>query len=281
MTRIYNLVNDSNETSKDIQKLRQLHIDMDNAVATAYGWTELDLGHDFHETTQGIRFTISETARREVLARLLKLNHERCAEELAEGSLKPTQKRSGTSKKLKPTKHQDESVPATLFDTTVTSLFPATNRDKLLCGFLCDLIAARSGLPSIAYLDSMVLALRYKRHSRLLIGDERKQFISLCKSMLAPLANEVDSLPWNDLIDVLTQRSAIQKDVQGNLKRGDQFDEVRRDYPACDAKLIRLIHAAAATLWELQSLGKVDAADDRKELAEFKEDKQSLYGVQS
>jgi hypothetical protein len=45
----------------------------------------LDLGHGFHETKQGIRFTISEPARREVLARLLKLNHERYAEEVAQG----------------------------------------------------------------------------------------------------------------------------------------------------------------------------------------------------
>ena len=58
---------------------------MDNAVAAAYGWTDLDLGHGFHETKQGIRFTISETARREVLARLLELNHERYEEEMRQG----------------------------------------------------------------------------------------------------------------------------------------------------------------------------------------------------
>jgi hypothetical protein len=58
---------------------------MDQAVAAAYGWTDLDLGHGFHETRQGIRFTISERARREVLQRLLKLNHERYAEEVRQG----------------------------------------------------------------------------------------------------------------------------------------------------------------------------------------------------
>ena len=36
----------------------------DNAVASAYGWIDLDLGHGFHEAKQGIRFTISEAARR-------------------------------------------------------------------------------------------------------------------------------------------------------------------------------------------------------------------------
>ncbi len=85
MTTIYNRFHNSDETSADIQKLRQLHIEMDNAVAAAYGWTDLDLGHGFHETKQGVRYTISEPARREVLARLLKLNHERYAEEVKQG----------------------------------------------------------------------------------------------------------------------------------------------------------------------------------------------------
>ena len=54
-------------------------------VAAAYGWSDLNLGHGFHETKQGVRFTISEPARREVLQRLLKLNHERYAEEVQQG----------------------------------------------------------------------------------------------------------------------------------------------------------------------------------------------------
>ncbi len=70
---------------KDIDALRELHIEMDRAVAAAYGWADLDLGHGFHDTKQGQRFTISEAARREVLARLLKLNHDRYAEEVRQG----------------------------------------------------------------------------------------------------------------------------------------------------------------------------------------------------
>ena len=85
LTKTYNRFHDPDETAEDIQKLRELHVEMDNAVAAAYGWTDLDLGHGFHETKQGLRFTISEPARREVLARLLKLNHERYAEEVQQG----------------------------------------------------------------------------------------------------------------------------------------------------------------------------------------------------
>ncbi|NNJ12766.1 hypothetical protein EKD04_020785 [Chloroflexales bacterium ZM16-3] len=75
----------SNETSADIAELRRLHVAMDEAVAAAYGWGDLDLGHGFHETKQGLRYTISEAARRAVLDRLLALNHERHAEEVAAG----------------------------------------------------------------------------------------------------------------------------------------------------------------------------------------------------
>ena len=85
LTKTYNRFHDPDESAADIQKLRDLHVEMDNAVAAAYGWSDLDLGHGFHETKQGTRFTISESARREVLARLLKLNHERYAEEVAQG----------------------------------------------------------------------------------------------------------------------------------------------------------------------------------------------------
>src|ERR1019366_3378011 len=85
LTDLYNLFHDTDESAEDIQKLRELHVEMDKAVAAAYGWDDLDLGHDFHPTKQGVRFTISEAARREVLGRLLKLNHERHAEEEKQG----------------------------------------------------------------------------------------------------------------------------------------------------------------------------------------------------
>jgi hypothetical protein len=85
LTKTYNRFHDREETDDDIAKLRRLHVEMDQAVAAAYGWTGLDLDHGFHETRQGVRYTISEPARREVLARLLKLNHERYAAEVAQG----------------------------------------------------------------------------------------------------------------------------------------------------------------------------------------------------
>ncbi len=85
LTKTYNRFHNSDEHASDIVKLRELHKEMDEAVAHAYGWDDLKLEHGFHETKQGLRYTISEEARREVLDRLLKLNHERYAEEVALG----------------------------------------------------------------------------------------------------------------------------------------------------------------------------------------------------
>lgn len=100
LTKIYNRFHSADETGTDIQTLRELHVEMDQAVASAYGWDDLDLDHDFHETKQGFRFTINEAARREVLQRLLKLNHERYEEEVAQGlhKKKKEQKKSAAKK---------------------------------------------------------------------------------------------------------------------------------------------------------------------------------------
>jgi hypothetical protein len=85
LTKTYNRFHDPDETDRDIQQLRELHIEMDVAVAKAYGWEDLNLDHSFHDTKQGLRFTISEAARREILDRLLLLNHQRYQQEVEAG----------------------------------------------------------------------------------------------------------------------------------------------------------------------------------------------------
>ena len=85
LTKIYNRFHDPYEYSADIVKLRELHKEMDEAVAHAYGWDDLELEHGFYEMKLGPCYTISEAARREVLDRLLLLNHERHEEEVKAG----------------------------------------------------------------------------------------------------------------------------------------------------------------------------------------------------
>jgi hypothetical protein len=114
LTEIYNLLHSPNENSQEFKALRNLSVEMDNAVAAAYGWQDIDLGHDFHETKQGLRYTISETARREVLDRLLLLNHERYAEEVAQG-LHDKGKKKGKSGGKKKGKTQVSPGQTSLF----------------------------------------------------------------------------------------------------------------------------------------------------------------------
>jgi len=107
---IYNHIHNNNDKSTDISELRILQIDMDHTVSLAYGWTDLDLGHGFHETKQGIRFTISETARKIVLERLLALNHERYEEEVKAGlHEKKGTKGSGKGRKKKSPSDKEEN----------------------------------------------------------------------------------------------------------------------------------------------------------------------------
>ena len=82
LTATYNRFHNPNDRAPDIQQLRELHVEMDCAVAAPYGWQDLGLDHDFHDTKQGLRFTVSEPARRELLDRLLALNHQRHEEEV-------------------------------------------------------------------------------------------------------------------------------------------------------------------------------------------------------
>lgn len=74
----------------DIIKLRVLHKEMDEAVLDTYGWSDIDLKHDFYEVdylpeNDRIRYTIYPEARKEVLKRLLLLNHERWEDEAKQG----------------------------------------------------------------------------------------------------------------------------------------------------------------------------------------------------
>lgn len=84
-----------------ILELRRLHRELDLAVCDAYGWTDLDLGHDFVEVetlpeNDRVRYTISPAARKEVLKRLLAENHRRAAlQAQAADAAAPVKKKRG------------------------------------------------------------------------------------------------------------------------------------------------------------------------------------------
>jgi hypothetical protein len=85
---------------QSLLELRRLHRELEETIRDAYGWHTLDLGHDFHKVetlpeNDRVRYTISPTAREEVLRRLLALNHQRAA---IQAAAVPVQKKRGKKK---------------------------------------------------------------------------------------------------------------------------------------------------------------------------------------
>lgn len=144
LTGLYNLVHDQNCQDEDIRRLREIHINVDEAVKEAYAadeendpgiriwerretgeshvlpaWRDLDLDHGFHDTPQGVRFTIGPQARVDVLDKLLSLNHYRWQqeEERGEHKKKPAKRRKKTSPAASRTPSQSsDPVDGALFE---------------------------------------------------------------------------------------------------------------------------------------------------------------------
>jgi hypothetical protein len=85
LTKTYNLVHDATVSDPEVIGLRALHQEVDLSVCEAYGWSDLDLRHSHYETRQGVRWTVHPEVQAELVDRLLELNHERHAAELAAG----------------------------------------------------------------------------------------------------------------------------------------------------------------------------------------------------
>ncbi|QFY12954.1 hypothetical protein GBF35_46065 [Nonomuraea phyllanthi] len=87
LTTTYNMVNNPGNTDDDIAELRRIHVAIDEAVCRAYGWTDLldKLGHGHHPVARETRFTVGPAVQRELVDRLLELNHARYAEEVKAG----------------------------------------------------------------------------------------------------------------------------------------------------------------------------------------------------
>jgi len=93
LTKTYNRFHDPDEQAPDIQRLRDLHHEMDRTVLRAYGWDDLAATAEAEFLTEDTeqdhryqgRLFWPASFRDEVLARLLALNAGRAAEERAAG----------------------------------------------------------------------------------------------------------------------------------------------------------------------------------------------------
>jgi hypothetical protein len=107
LTELQNLYHNSQiNDNDDISKLRNLCCEIDFVVLKVYNWDDIELNHDFYEMeylpeNDRIRFTIQPIARKEILKRLLLLNHDRYKVETELNS---------TPKKKNKTKKSSESI---------------------------------------------------------------------------------------------------------------------------------------------------------------------------
>ena len=108
LTALYNDVHNEANHEADITHLREIHVEIDEAVREAYAldeereprirefeariasaslpsWREIDLDHGSHDTPQGTRFTIGPQARIVILDKLLALNQYRFDQEVQRG----------------------------------------------------------------------------------------------------------------------------------------------------------------------------------------------------
>jgi hypothetical protein len=86
LTTLYHSFHDPAVLDASLARLRDLHRRIDEMVARSYGWDDIDLEHDFHRVAYlpehcNLRFTISESARTEILRRLSLLNQQRHQQE--------------------------------------------------------------------------------------------------------------------------------------------------------------------------------------------------------
>jgi hypothetical protein len=96
LTETYNRFHDPYEKDPEIEKLRDLHTEMDRAALEAYGWGDIStpcesvLDYEIDEEESGnkkkpYRYRWPDEVRDEVLARLIELNARRAAEERRSG----------------------------------------------------------------------------------------------------------------------------------------------------------------------------------------------------
>lgn len=97
LTVLYNRYHNPEEMDSDIVRLRELHLEMDRAVLSAYGWNDIEPVYEFsleHEESRekGMkpwRYGWNKGSKNKVLNRLWEMNEERYEQEVISGGVKP------------------------------------------------------------------------------------------------------------------------------------------------------------------------------------------------
>jgi hypothetical protein len=191
-----------------ILELRRLHRELDLAVRDAYGWQDLDLGHDFHEVdtlpeNDRVRYTINPTARKEALKHLLALNHARA---------KATVVATPTIRKPRAMPKKTRAAVAGPTDGLLALLsYPGTSTDEAICSAALAVVEQTKELSSMDHLDALLLTSHPQWCKSFLSAEDQRKFDNaFADAPDALLVKENDSIRWKDARDYLEQRNALE-----------------------------------------------------------------------
>jgi hypothetical protein len=137
------------------------------------------------------------------------------------------------------------------------AVFPSSERDRLLCAALLDLVRAETELPAIAYLDALILVNNPESCGKLLDSSDQ----AALKKVVAVTPDELigasgSGVSWSLARDALLANQSLNmlnKQEAHVFSPGERFKEIRASYPAIPVDLIALATKAAQTLREMQS----------------------------
>ncbi len=269
------------EQARDaILQLRDLHRQLDQAVLTAYGWHQpspdgpaIDLAHDFQQVetlpeNDRTRYTISPAVRKELLTRLLKLNHTRAVEEQ---NATPDKAKPKAIRKSKPNiapvpelelglnLFGNLPAPAKLVPAaemaSFASAYPSTLADSFICSLTLAMLDWEDTISASNHLDALILVTDTSLCDTLLqpgLTPENKRLLgSISKE--CRMAKQ-DGLKWSACIHYLQHRKAISLDP-GNprgIHKGLDFVPVQKSLPNTKSAIAALALEVTRKLNEIR-----------------------------
>ena len=101
LTKLYNLINDPDiRGDADVDRMRAIHVEIDEATIAAYGWNDIRVDHGFNSYRQAIRWTLGQAARVEAMDRLLSANHDRRGGPSSNSASEPSKELGGPAETL-------------------------------------------------------------------------------------------------------------------------------------------------------------------------------------
>jgi len=249
LTKTYHHFHNRGDKSEDIARLRALHLEMDQAVAAAYGWSDLDLGHGFHTTKQGERYTMSEAARRTALDRLLRLNHDRYAEEIAQGL--------HDAKKLKYASGTRKATVGLLDNQSLFAppSYPSSLWDYAVCAVAFQIVAQSGSITSAKCLDALIFTTQTDFCAELLDAAHKKTLKKAkSKAPKALFPENREPLRWRTCRDHLERLGVFAIEhgaTDPPIRQGKELDRLRSKFDGNVVDLVALALTACKRMDEL------------------------------